>query len=79
MSSTETTYRVRVSPPPSSSRTELNIVAAVVAVGICLVILALLANTPARRAAHHPRPHTSLPAADAGTSARALGATRTNS
>jgi hypothetical protein len=34
---------------------ELNIVAAVVAVGICLVILALLANTPAPGAAHHPR------------------------
>ena len=53
---TETTYRVRVSPP-SSLRTELNIVAAVVAVGICLVILALLANTPPPGAAHqaHPR------------------------
>jgi hypothetical protein len=34
---------------------ELNIVAAVVAVGICLVILALLANTPAPGGAHHPR------------------------
>ncbi len=55
---TETIYRVRVSPP-SSLRTELNIVAAVVAVGICLVILALLANTPPPGAAHHgpPRPH----------------------
>jgi hypothetical protein len=38
-------------------RTELNIVAAVVAVGICLVILALLANTPPPGAAHHARPH----------------------
>lgn len=54
---TETTYRVRVSPP-SSLRTELNIVAAVVAVGICLVILALLANTPPPGAAHRARPHT---------------------
>jgi hypothetical protein len=34
---------------------ELNIVAAVVAVGICLVILALLANTPAPGGAQHPR------------------------
>lgn len=59
MPTTETTYRVRVSPP-SSLRTELNIVAAVVAVGICLVILALLANTPAPGAAHahHARPAT---------------------
>jgi hypothetical protein len=57
MPTRETTYHVRVSPPPSSLRTELNIVAAVVAVGICLVILALLANTPAPRAAHHPRAH----------------------
>jgi hypothetical protein len=57
MPTTETTYRVPLTPP-SSVRTELNIVAAVVAVGICLVILALLANTPAPRAAHHPRPRT---------------------
>lgn len=34
---------------------ELNIVAAVVAVGICVVILALVANAPSLRAAHHPR------------------------
>lgn len=56
MPTTETTYRVKLSPP-SSLRTELNIVAAVVAVGICLVILALLANTPAPGAAHHVRAH----------------------
>jgi hypothetical protein len=55
MPTTETTYRVRASPT-SNLRTELNIVAAVVAVGICLVILALLANTPPPHAAHHPRP-----------------------
>ena len=57
MPTTETTYRVRVSPP-SRLRTELNIVAAVVAVGICLVILALLANTPPPGAAHQPPAHT---------------------
>jgi hypothetical protein len=51
MPTNETTHRVRVSPP-SSLRTEMNILAAVVAVGICLVILALLANTPPPRAAH---------------------------
>jgi hypothetical protein len=56
MSTTETAYRVTVSPP-SRLRTELNIVAAVVAVGICLVILALLAHTPAPRAAHHAHRH----------------------
>ena len=54
---TETIYRARVSPP-SSLRTELNIVAAVVAVGICLVILALLANTPPPGAAHHVNPRS---------------------
>ena len=59
---TETTYRVRVSPL-SSIRTELNILAAVVAVGICLVILALLANTPPPGAVHHARPRPHLPAA----------------
>jgi hypothetical protein len=57
MPTTEMTYRVSVSPP-SSLRTELNILAAVVAVGICLVILALLANTPPPGAAHHARPQT---------------------
>lgn len=57
MPTTETTYRVRVSPP-SSLRTELNVLAAVVAVGICLVILALLANTPTRHAAGHSAGHT---------------------
>lgn len=58
MPTNETTYRIRVSPP-SSLRTELNILAAVVAVGICLVILALLANAPPPRAAHRARfaPH----------------------
>ena len=49
---TETTRRVDVSPP-SSLRTELNIAAAVVAVGLCLLILALLANVRPRTA-HHP-------------------------
>jgi len=56
---TDTTRRVDVSAP-SSLRTELNIAAAVVAVGLCLLILALLANAPARRAAHHARPHTQV-------------------
>ena len=60
MPTTETTYRVRLSAP-SSLRTELNIVAAVVAVGICLVILALLANTPAPGVAPHARLHTRAP------------------
>jgi hypothetical protein len=62
MPTTETTYRVRVSPP-SSLRTELNIVAAVVAVGICLVILALLVQAPPPGAAHHVRPPTQALAA----------------
>jgi hypothetical protein len=57
MTTTKLTYRVRVSPP-SGLRTELNVVAAVLAVGICLVILALLADASARRAAHHPRTQT---------------------
>lgn len=57
MPTNETTYLVTVSPP-SSLRTELNIVAAVVAVGICLVILALLANTPPPRSIHHLRAQT---------------------
>ncbi len=52
MPTTETTYRVKVAPS-SSLRMELNILAAVVAVGICLVILALLANTPPPGAVHH--------------------------
>jgi hypothetical protein len=67
MPTTETTYLVRVSPP-SSLRTELNIVAAVVAVGLCLVILALLANTPPPGAAHHSRAHTHAVAADGAAS-----------
>jgi hypothetical protein len=54
---------------PSRLRTELNIAAAVVAIGICLVILALLANTPAPAAAHHAGPRTH-------THARAVAATR---
>lgn len=57
MPTTETSYRVRVSPP-SSLRTELNVLAAVVAVGICLVILALLANTPTRQATGQRGGHT---------------------
>lgn len=61
MSITETTRRVEVSPP-SRLRTELNVVAAVVAVGICLVILALLANAPSRPAAKHPRADTHVQA-----------------
>ena len=52
MPTTETISRVSVSPR-SSLRMELNIVAAVVAVGICLVILALLANTPPPGGTHH--------------------------
>ena len=62
MPTTETTHRVSAAPP-SSLRTELNILAAVVAVGICLVILALLANTPSPAAPHHPRSHTHAVAA----------------
>ena len=38
---------------PSRLRTELNVVAAVVAVVLSVVILALLANTPAPRSHHH--------------------------
>jgi hypothetical protein len=68
MPTTETTYQVRVSPP-SNLRTELNILAAVVAVGICLVILALLANAPPPGAGHHARHRSPL-------SARAVAATR---
>jgi hypothetical protein len=71
MPTNEPTHRVRVSPP-SSLRTEMNILAAVVAVGICLVILALLANTPPPRAAHRARSESHAPA-------RALGRTRTAS
>jgi hypothetical protein len=55
MPTTEATDRVQLSTP-SRLRTQLNIAAAVVAVGLCLVILALLANTPPSRAAHHLRP-----------------------
>jgi hypothetical protein len=55
MPTTETIDDVRVSPP-SGLRTELNIAAAVIAVCLCLVILALLANTPPPRAAHRLRP-----------------------
>lgn len=55
MHTNETTHRVAVATP-SRLRTELNVVAAVVAVGISLVILALLANTPTRGSGHHPPP-----------------------
>jgi len=40
---------------PSRLRTELNVVAAVIAVALSVVILALLANTPASRSHHHAR------------------------
>lgn len=52
---TEATDGVEVSTP-SRLRTQLNIAAAVVGVGLCLAILALLANTPPPRAAHRLRP-----------------------
>jgi hypothetical protein len=52
MSTTERTDRV-LNSPPSSLRTELNIVAAVVALGLCVLILAMLAHAPAPGAAHH--------------------------
>ena len=55
MPTTEATDRVPVSTP-STLRTQLNIAAAVVAVGLCLVILALLAHTSRPGAAHHLRP-----------------------
>jgi hypothetical protein len=55
MPTTEATDRVPVSTP-STLRTQLNIAAAVVAVGLCLVILALLAHNSRPGAAHHPRP-----------------------
>ena len=57
MPNTETTQRVLASAP-SKFRTELNVAAAVVAVGLCLVILALLANAPGPSGAHHARPAT---------------------
>ena len=56
MPTTEATDRVPVSTP-STLRTQLNIAAAVVAVGLCLVILALLAHTSRPGAAHHLRSH----------------------
>jgi hypothetical protein len=40
------------------TRTELNLAAAIVAVALCIVILALLANMRVPRAAHHPGAHT---------------------
>ena len=52
-----------VTASSSSLRTELNIVAAVVAVGICLVILALLANTPPPSAGRSAHVHAARPAA----------------
>jgi hypothetical protein len=57
MQITETACGVTGSQP-SRLRTELNVAAAVVAIGICLVILALLANTPSPGAAHHAGPQT---------------------
>jgi hypothetical protein len=66
MPTTEATYDVTVSPP-SSLRTELNIVAAAVAVGICVVILALLASTPPLSPARHARAHAA-PGASVRTS-----------
>jgi hypothetical protein len=54
MPTNETAPRVALASP-SRLRTELNVAAAVLAVGISLLILALLANTPAPRAHHHPR------------------------
>jgi len=64
MPNTETMHRV-LGSPPSKLRTELNIAAAVVAVGLCLVILALLANAPGPRATHRVQPHTHVHAAAA--------------
>ena len=58
---TETTRHDDVSPP-SSLRTELNIAAAVLAVGLCLLILGLLASAPSRRGAADTRPHVPVPA-----------------
>jgi hypothetical protein len=56
MSTTERTDRVLVSPP-SGLRTELNIVAAVIALGLCMLILAMLAHAPTRGAPHHAQAH----------------------
>jgi hypothetical protein len=56
MPTTERTDRVLVLLP-SSLRTELNIAAAVVAVGLCVLILAMLAHAPSR-AAHRSRAHS---------------------
>jgi hypothetical protein len=55
MSTPEGTQRV-LDSPPSSLRTELNIVAAVVALGLCVLILAMLAHAPRRGGPRHPRP-----------------------
>jgi cell division septation protein DedD len=52
MSSNETAYQVAAAPS-SRLRTELNVVAALVAVALSVVILALLANAPASRLGHH--------------------------
>jgi hypothetical protein len=67
MPNTETTQRVLASAP-SKFRTELNVAAAVVAVGLCLLILALLAAAGGPRGTHHPRSQTHV---------RAIGAPRT--
>jgi hypothetical protein len=67
MSSNETAYEV-MAAPPSRLRTELNVVAALVAVALCAVILALLSNTPpagpghrAPRATHAAQPTHARP------------------
>ena len=52
MPTQERAYRGTVAPP-SRLRTELNVAAAVAAVCISLIILGLLANTPAPKP-HHP-------------------------
>ena len=63
MSTQERAYPVTVAPP-SRLRTELNVVAAVVAVCISLIILALLANTSAPQPDHLSRlPAHARPAA----------------
>jgi hypothetical protein len=66
MPTTETTYDATVLPP-SSLRTELNIVAAAVAVVICVVILALLATVPPR-SARHALAHAAAPGTSVTTS-----------
>lgn len=50
----ERAYRATTAPP-SRLRTELNVAAAIVAVGISLIILALLASTPSPQPQHPSR------------------------